>query len=80
MPWYVWLLLILLLVVIRDEFFNRRHTISHNFPLLGHLRYMLENIGPELRQYLVANNREELPFNRSQRAWVYSSAKKENNC
>ena len=79
MPWYLWLLLIVLIIVIRDVFFNRHHTISHNFPLLGHFRYMLENIGPELRQYIVANNREELPFNRSQRAWVYSSAKRENN-
>ena len=37
---------------------------------------MLERIGPELRQYIVANNREELPFNRSQRSWVYASSKK----
>tara|TARA_R110002167_G_scaffold311765_1_gene516487 strand:- start:5250 stop:6668 length:1419 start_codon:yes stop_codon:yes gene_type:complete len=40
---------------------------------------MLEKIGPELRQYLVANNREELPFNRIERGWIYASAKKENN-
>jgi glutamate synthase domain-containing protein 2 len=40
---------------------------------------MLESIGPELRQYLVANNREELPFNRIERGWIYASAKKENN-
>jgi glutamate synthase domain-containing protein 2 len=40
---------------------------------------MLEKIGPELRQYLVANNREELPFNRIERSWIYASAKKENN-
>ncbi|NNC84110.1 MAG: FMN-binding glutamate synthase family protein, partial [Flavobacteriales bacterium] len=78
-PWWVWIIVILLIVAIRDIFFNRHHTISHNFPVVGHFRYMLENIGPELRQYIVANNREELPFNRSQRAWIYSSAKKENN-
>ncbi len=40
---------------------------------------MLEKIGPELRQYLVANNREELPFNRIERSWIYASAKKQNN-
>ncbi|GAL89936.1 ferredoxin-dependent glutamate synthase [Jejuia pallidilutea] len=40
---------------------------------------MLESIGPEMRQYFVANNREELPFNRIERGWVYASAKKENN-
>lgn len=40
---------------------------------------MLEKIGPELRQYLVANNREELPFNRIERSWIYASAKSQNN-
>ena len=47
--------------------------------MVGHIRYWLERIGPELRQYIVANNREELPFNRSERSWVYASAKKQNN-
>ncbi|GAA3521916.1 FMN-binding glutamate synthase family protein [Aquimarina addita] len=40
---------------------------------------MLESIGPEMRQYFVANNREELPFNRIERGWVYASSKNENN-
>ena len=47
--------------------------------MLGHARYLLEAIGPELRQYLVAGNNEERPFTRDQRRWVYASAKKENN-
>lgn len=58
---------------------NKRQTIKHNFPVIGRLRYFLESIGPELRQYIVANNREELPFNRSERSWIYASAKKENS-
>ncbi|MEX0289538.1 MAG: FMN-binding glutamate synthase family protein, partial [Flavobacteriaceae bacterium] len=58
---------------------QRAHTITHNFPVVGHLRYWLESIGPEMRQYFVANNREELPFNRIERGWIYASAKKENN-
>ena len=78
-PWWVYVLVVLTIVVVRDVFFNRKHTISHNFPLVGHLRFILEKIGPELRQYIVANNREELPFNRSERSWIYASAKKENN-
>jgi glutamate synthase domain-containing protein 2 len=77
--WWMWILIVLALVAIRDIFFQRRHSISHNFPIVGHLRYILEKIGPELRQYLVANNREELPFNRIERGWIYASAKKENN-
>ena len=55
-----------------------RHAILRNFPIIGHLRYLLEKIGPELRQYIVADNDEERPFNRDQRRWVYATAKKEN--
>jgi glutamate synthase domain-containing protein 2 len=77
--WWGWILIVLALVAIRDIFFQKKHTISHNFPIVGHFRYMLEKVGPELRQYLVANNREELPFNRIERGWIYASAKKENN-
>ncbi|MCF7560088.1 FMN-binding glutamate synthase family protein [Sabulilitoribacter multivorans] len=78
-PWWVWVLILLALVAIRDVFFQKAHTISHNYPIVGHLRYFLESIGPEMRQYFVANNREELPFNRIERGWIYASAKKENN-
>lgn len=78
-PWWAWVLIVLLLIAIKDVFFNKKHTINHNFPIVGHFRYMLESIGPEIRQYFVANNREELPFNRIERGWVYASSKKENN-
>lgn len=78
LPWWAYLALIILTIVLRD-IFQKRHTIVHNFPLIGHLRYLLESIGPELRQYIVANNREELPFNRRQRSWMYASSKKENH-
>ncbi|MCB0737096.1 MAG: FMN-binding glutamate synthase family protein [Bacteroidetes bacterium] len=78
-PWWAWLLIVLAIVFFRDVFVQRKHAIQHNFPLVGHIRYALEKIGPELRQYIVANNREELPFNRSQRSWVYASSKKQNN-
>lgn len=76
--WWGWILIFLGFVALRDVF-QRKHTIQHNFPLLGHLRYLFESIGPEMRQYFVANNREELPFNRIERGWVYASSKKENN-
>ena len=54
---------------------QRRHAIIHNFPIVGHLRYLLEMIGPELRQYWVANDKEEMPFNRQERRWVYATSK-----
>jgi len=77
--WWGWLLVFIVLVAIKDIFFNKEHIIKHNFPVVGHLRYFLEGIGPELRQYIVASNRDELPFNRIERGWIYASAKNENN-
>lgn len=76
-----WLLgiLILLVAVVLYDLNQKRHAILRNFPLIGHLRYLLEKIGPELRQYIVTSNDEERPFSRDQRRWIYASAKKENN-
>ncbi|GAG09055.1 unnamed protein product, partial [marine sediment metagenome] len=48
------------------------------FPVIGHFRYWLESIGPELRQYIVTSNTEERPFSREQRRWVYATSKKVN--
>ncbi len=80
--WLLWtgiVVGVLLLAVIIYDLVQRKHAILRNFPLIGHIRYLLEMIGPELRQYIVTSNDEELPFNRDQRRWVYASSKKENN-
>jgi glutamate synthase domain-containing protein 2 len=61
------------------DLLQREHTLLRNFPVIGHARYLIESVGPELRQYLVAGNNEERPFTRDQRRWVYASAKRENN-
>src|SRR5689334_18673091 len=58
---------------------QRRHAILRNFPLVGHLRFLLESVGPELRQYVVTSNDEERPFSRDQRRWVYASSKRQIN-
>lgn len=68
-----------LVVVTIYDLVQRRHAILRNFPIIGHFRYMLEAVGPELRQYIVTSNDEELPFSRDQRRWVYASAKGQNN-
>lgn len=65
-------------VALRDML-QKKHAIKHNFPLIGNFRYFLEEIGPELRQYIVANDKEETPFNRAERRWVYASSKGENS-
>jgi glutamate synthase (ferredoxin) len=58
---------------------QRGHAVIHNFPIVGHFRYWLEALGPELRQYIVTGNDEERPFSRDQRRWVYASSKRDNN-
>src|SRR5688572_23661512 len=65
--------------VAAHDLLQRRHSLLRNFPVIGHGRYFVEKIGPELRQYVVAGNDEERPFSRDQRRWVYASSKLENN-
>jgi glutamate synthase domain-containing protein 2 len=65
--------------VAAHDLLQRRHALLRNFPVIGHARYFIESVGPELRQYVVAGNDEERPFSRDQRRWVYASAKLENN-
>jgi glutamate synthase domain-containing protein 2 len=57
------------------DLLQRRHAVLRNFPVLGHLRFVLEAVGPELRQYIVTDNDQERPFSRDERRWVYTSAK-----
>jgi glutamate synthase domain-containing protein 2 len=66
-------------VVVVFDLVQRKHAILRNFPIIGHFRYWLEAVGPELRQYIVTDNNEERPFSRDQRRWVYASSKLENN-
>lgn len=68
----------LALVAIYDVL-QRRHSILRVFPVVGHLRYILEAFGPELRQYIVTSNDDERPFSRNQRRWIYASSKHQNN-
>ena len=68
----------LVLVAIYDVL-QRRHSILRVFPVVGHLRFILEAFGPELRQYIVTSNDDERPFSRNQRRWIYASSKHQNN-
>lgn len=79
MTWIIVGLAGLIVLLVLYDILQRKHAILHNFPFLGHFRYWLERVGPELRQYIVTSNDEERPFSRDQRRWVYASSKKENN-
>lgn len=52
-----------------------RHAIRRNFPVVGRFRYLFEYLGEFFRQYFFAMDREEMPFNRAERSWVYRAAK-----
>ena len=54
---------------------QRRSTLRRNYPILAHLRYGLESIGPEMRQYFIERDTEKAPFSREQRALVYQRSK-----
>ncbi len=77
--WIVYSTLAVLAVWVVYDLTQRKHAILRNFPIIGHFRYWLETIGPELRQYIVTSNNEERPFSRDQRRWVYASSKRQNN-
>jgi glutamate synthase domain-containing protein 2 len=59
------------------DMFQKKHTLLRNFPVLGHFRYILESIRPEIHQYFVETDRGGRPFSRDQRAIVYQRAKKQ---
>jgi glutamate synthase domain-containing protein 2 len=63
------------LVGLYDTFFSR-HTLNRLYPVAAYLRYGLEYIRPEIQQYFVASNTEELPFNREERDLVYRRAQR----
>ena len=56
-----------------------RHAILRNYPVIGHLRFMLEFIRPEIRQYFIESDNEGNPFSRAQRSLVYQRAKGESD-
>ena len=57
------------------DFMQKRRGVIANYPLLGRMRYLLESIRPELRQYFWEADTDELPYSRNQRAMVYQRAK-----
>jgi glutamate synthase domain-containing protein 2 len=54
-----------------------RHSIQRNYPVIGHIRWMVELVRPEIRQYLIEADEDAAPFSRSQRSLVYRRAKGE---
>lgn len=68
--------LILFFLAYKDAF-QTKHTIRKNYPIIGRLRYILESVRPELRQYFFEGELDGKPFNRRERSIVYQRAKNE---
>jgi glutamate synthase domain-containing protein 2 len=67
--------LLALMVVYILDVTQSKQAVRRNYPVIGHFRYFFEHLGEFFRQYFFAMDREELPFNRAQRSWVYRAAK-----
>lgn len=65
----------LLVFLLCWDLLQKQHSILRTYPIVGYLRYLLEWLGVYLRQYWFSSDREELPFNRAERTWVYQAAK-----
>ncbi len=78
-PW-LWpftLVTALLSLVGLNDLRQSHHAVRRNYPILGNIRYLIETIRPEIRQYLIEGDDDKLPFSRSQRSLVYARAKNE---
>src|SRR5690242_21174352 len=56
---------------------QKKHSVLRNYPVIGRFRYFFEQLGEYFRQYFFAGDRDEMPFNRATRGWVYRLAKNE---
>ncbi|MBU3992475.1 MAG: FMN-binding glutamate synthase family protein, partial [Alphaproteobacteria bacterium] len=74
--WYrPFVLLLPFLALGLHDLLQRRHAILRNYPIIGHFRFILESVRPEIRQYFIEGERDALPFAHDQRALVYKRAK-----
>jgi glutamate synthase domain-containing protein 2 len=60
-----------------SDLIQTRHAILRNYPITGHLRFLLERVRPEIRQYFFEGDKDGTPFSRDKRALVYQRAKRE---
>ena len=75
--WIPGLLFLALTMVGCYDLWQKQHAIRRNYPILGNIRYFIESIRPEIRQYLLEDDDESVPFSRVQRSLVYARAKNE---
>ncbi|ENX02202.1 hypothetical protein F900_01266 [Acinetobacter modestus] len=74
----LWLVTSLLSLLGLHDLLQKKHAILRNYPILGHFRFIFEDVRPEIRQYFIESDQDALPFSRMQRSLVYQRAKNEN--
>ncbi len=76
--WALLALIVLLGAVGAYDLVQKKHSILRNYPVLGHMRFLLESIRPELQQYFIERNFDGRPYDRDTRTTIYTRAKGEN--
>ena len=72
---FIGFFIVAVIIVYILDISQTEHAIRRNYPVIGRFRYFFEKLGEFFRQYFFAMDREEMPFNRAQRSWVYRAAK-----
>jgi glutamate synthase domain-containing protein 2 len=76
---FMGVMLVMIFTMYIIDKFQTKQAIRRNYPVVGRFRYFFEHLGEFFRQYFFSMDREELPFNRAQRTWVYKAAKNISN-
>lgn len=61
------------------DMLQKRHSVLRLYPVIGHLRYLLQYIRPQIQQYFIETNQNGMPFSREERELVYARANKKND-
>jgi len=80
-PPAIWSMVIIVPIIIVGiyDMLQTKHSITRNFPVFGHIRFLLEEIRPEIYQYFIESDTNGTPFDRQNRSVVYQRAKKEDD-
>ncbi|HEB72786.1 MAG TPA: FMN-binding glutamate synthase family protein [Nitrospirae bacterium] len=74
--WWLYILVAPFVIIGVVDMVQTRRAVLRNFPALGHFRYLLESIRPEIQQYFIESEEDEIPFSRAKRSVVYQRAKR----
>lgn len=74
--WFLFFIFGPIILIGLSDIFQKSSTIKRNFPVVGHFRFLLESIRPEIMQYFIESDRDGRPFNRIQRSIIYQRSKK----